>query len=170
MGSKSNAGVPNIPSTVDVLEENITKNPELCITVSQRCPQKNRRANLLPLRAGTEAAPARHILELSAIGPRLNESGEMRNSLPPTSIEMGVLKLQGTEIASPMYVPSHRRHQTGNTHWCIGQDHTVVLIWHPVFGQKTSRCQPGHQGSGWYLCQRPLWCFPTQYFRPHGYY
>ena len=109
-GSKSNAGVPNIPSTVDVPEENITKNPDICITASQRCPQENRRATLLSLRAGTEAAPAKHIPELSETGPRLNESGEMAITLPPTSMEMGALKLQGTEIESPMYVPDYRQH------------------------------------------------------------
>jgi hypothetical protein len=38
------------------------------------------------------------VSEPGKIGPRLNEAGEMMMVIPPTSKDIGVLKLQGTKI------------------------------------------------------------------------
>jgi hypothetical protein len=57
------------------------------------------RTNSQPVNDGSEDAPAVQVSEPSATGPRLNEAGEMLIFIPPTSMEMEVLKLQGTEIS-----------------------------------------------------------------------
>ncbi len=54
--------------------------------------------NSPPIRLGSEATPAKQVLESSGTGPRLNVAGEITTSFPPTRTEIVVLKLQGTEI------------------------------------------------------------------------
>ena len=57
-----------------------------------------RKNNSPPVKSGSAAAPAIQVLEFGETGPRLNEAGEMLTVFPPTSIEMGVLNVQGTRV------------------------------------------------------------------------
>jgi hypothetical protein len=97
--SKSDSATANIPSSIDILEENVTKNPEFCITTCQRCPHESKLANVPPVREAIDAAPATHLLESSEEAtPRLNEARLILIIFPPTVMEMRLLKSQGTGI------------------------------------------------------------------------
>jgi hypothetical protein len=95
--SKANARVTNIPSTVNVLQEDIAKNPKCCRKVSFINIEAIT-GQLIPWSAAFEAAPAKQVPEPSDTGPRINESGKILISVSPKYTEMGVLKLQGTVI------------------------------------------------------------------------
>ena len=97
-GSKTDATISNIPSTVDILEEDVSENPKRYV-MGQPCLPLEQRTNSLPVRVESDAAPATQVLEPSETGPRLNEVWEMLTVFPPTSIEIGVLKLQGTNTS-----------------------------------------------------------------------
>jgi len=96
--SKTNAAIANIPSTVDVPEEDVSENPKHYVLGQLLLAWKQRR-NSLPARVESDAAPATQVLEPWETGPRLNEAGEMLTVFPPTSIDIGVLKLQGTNMS-----------------------------------------------------------------------
>jgi len=89
--------VADIPSRIDVLEENVPKNPEVCVMSQSAWHTGKATANVLPVRLGSADAPAAQVLEPSETCPRLNVAGEISTPMPPTEIEMGVLKSQGTE-------------------------------------------------------------------------
>jgi hypothetical protein len=63
------------------------------------------------------------VSEPSATGPRLNEAGEMLTFFPPTSIEIGVLKLQGTKI----YKINNVFRMTSDTGQRTGVDTRTIL-------------------------------------------
>jgi hypothetical protein len=98
--SKANAAFTNVPSSIRIPQENITENPKFCIEISivPMSPRRLLEANLPPVSAASEAAPATQVLEPWDTAPRLNDSGEISTSFPPTETEMGVSKSQGTVI------------------------------------------------------------------------
>jgi hypothetical protein len=81
--SKADTAFVNIPSSVSVFQEDVTENPEFCIHVSFDLGSSSE-ANLPPVSWSSEAAPARHRSEPVDKGPRLNVSGEILISFPPT--------------------------------------------------------------------------------------
>ena len=97
-GSKTDAAIANIPSTVDVLEKDVSENPKHYV-IGQLCLPLEQGTNSLPVRDESDAAPAMQVLEPLETGPRLNEAGEMVTSFPPTLIKIGVSKLQGTNMS-----------------------------------------------------------------------
>ena len=96
---KADGPSTKIPSGVNVLQEDIPKNPKSCTKVSFiiRKVIRGQVANL-PVRDGFEIAPAIQTLLFPFIGPRLNVAGEIVTADPPIETEMEVLKLQGTVI------------------------------------------------------------------------
>ena len=47
-GSKTDADIPNIPSTVDILEEDVSENPKRYV-IGQLCLTLKQRTNSLPV-------------------------------------------------------------------------------------------------------------------------
>ena len=64
------------------------------------------------------------------IGPRLNEAGEMLMVFPPTSKEIGVLKLQGTEIEDKNIFKFSAKWRRWTTHLYKCHDQHVAPTWH----------------------------------------
>ena len=127
--SKPDAALSHIPSGVNVLEENVTKNPVFYVMSPSEPSMWNvAAANLLPVRLWSELTPATQVSEFAETRPRLNELREIATSIPATEMEMGVLKSQGTEIQKSGYAAADRQDWT--TYWCRGHHQLPVLTWH----------------------------------------
>lgn len=150
--SKSDAAISHIPSGVNVLEENITKNPIFYVMSPSESSMGNvAAANLPPVRLELELTPMTQVLEPAETCPRLNKLGEIANAVPAMETEMGVLKSQGTEIQKSGYAAADRQNWT--TYWCRGHHQHPVLMWHQ-YSRRTSERGRGRRLSGWHPCRR----------------